>query len=224
MRIKTIPNRLFKIKDANEWFLRNKASLKSMNMKKDEISNLIISWLKPFKKDIKKMIEIGCGNGQRLDYISNNLNALGKGIEPSDKAISYAKRYFSHLEIRCEYSDKISFKGKDFDYIHLGFFLYLVDRSLFLKSISEIDRLLKFGGFISILDFDVPSPYSNKFSHNKNLFSHKLNNSQVFLSTGFYSLVNKVSFSHKRIYFDKEINERVSLCLLYKEKNVFKGC
>ena len=54
------------------------------------------------------------------------------------------------------------------------------------------------------------------------MFSHKLNNSNVFIASGLYSVVNKYQFSHQNFFFDKDINERVSLTLLYKEKNVFK--
>ena len=89
---------------------------------------------------------------------------------------------------------------------------------------AEIDRVLKFGGFLSILDFDTPYPYSNEYIHKKGVLSHKHNNSSIFLSTSFYTVVNKFSFSHKNFHFTKVIDERVSLFLLFKEKGIFSGC
>jgi len=97
----------------------------------------------------------------------------------------------------------------------------LVDRELYLRCISEADRLVKFGGFLSIIDFDTPYPYSNPYTHLSGVFSHKQNNSDVFVASGLYSVVNKFQFSHSNFFFDKEINERVSLTLLYKETQIF---
>jgi len=62
---------------------------------------------------------------------------------------------------------------------------------------------------------DVP------YTHQSGVFSHKQNNSDVFVSSGLYSVVNKFQFSHSNFFFDKEINERVSLTLLYKEAQIF---
>ena len=44
-------------------------------------------WLVPFKKNINKMLEIGCGNGFSLDYLSNEIKAKAFGIEPSKNAL-----------------------------------------------------------------------------------------------------------------------------------------
>ena len=115
----------------------------------------------------------------------------------------------------------IKFNEK-YDLVHLGFFLYLVDREFFLRCISEADRLVKFGGFLSIIDFETPFRYSNSYSHLNGVYSHKQNNSDVFVASGLYSVVNKFQFSLKNFFFHKDINERVSLTLLYKETEIFK--
>lgn len=49
-----------------------------------------------------------------------------------------------------------------------------------------------------------------------------MNYSKVFESIVLYTIVNKYQFTNNQDFFDKEINERVSLTLLYKEKDVFK--
>ena len=63
-----------------------------------------------------------------------------------------------------------------FDLVHLGFFLYVLDREKYFACISEADRLLKPGGFMSIVDFDTPFSYSNKNKHRNGLWSHKTSN------------------------------------------------
>ena len=82
--------------------------------------------------------------------------------------------------------------------------------------------MLKFGGFLSIIDFETPYPYSNLYSHNENILSHKHKNSDVFVASGLYTIVNKYQYSHENFFFDKKIDERVSLTLLFKETDIFR--
>ena len=210
--------KIFKEKEANNWFNRNKKKLSKKS--NDPITNTLINWLKPFKNNINHILEIGCGGGHRLDKFAKTLNAKAYGIDPSSNAINYIKSKFPKINATVAFSDEIPYEN-EFDLVHLGFFLYLVDRKLYLKSISEIDRLIKFGGFLSIIDFETPYSYTNKYSHQKGVYSHKHSNSDVFISSGLYSLVNRYHFSHNNFYFDKKIDERLSLTLLYKETDIF---
>ena len=75
-----------------------------------------------------------------------------------------ANNKFPSLNLKLGFGDSLPLKK---NLVHLGFFLYLVDRKDYLKCISEADRMLKFGGFLSIIDFETPFPYSNQYSYNK---------------------------------------------------------
>ncbi len=209
----------FQAGEADKWFIRNLESLEKRQ--EDKTAALLVDWLDPFKQDINSLVEIGCGSGHSLFYLSKMLDAEGYGVEPSQDANKFIKNKFPDLVVEVGWGDDIPFEGS-FDFVHLGFFLYLVDRSRYLSSIKEADRVLKPGGFLSIVDFDTPFPYSNEYSHQKGVYSHKINNSNAFVATGMYSVVNKYQFSHNNFFFDKDINERVSLTLLYKEKEIFK--
>ena len=204
--------------EANEWFRRNKEKLE--NTRNDSVTELLLAWLEPFANEISDVLEIGCGSGHRLKKIVSFFSAKGFGVEPSFEAVEYIKNTFPQIVAKKGFGDDVPFSQK-FDLVHLGFFLYLVDREFYLRCISEADRLVKFGGFLSIIDFDTPYPYSNVYSHQPGIFSHKQNNSNVFIASGLYSVVNKFQFSHGNFFFDKEINERVSLTLLYKETKIF---
>ena len=204
--------------EANEWFRRNKEALESRI--NNSTTDLLVDWLKPFATEISDVLEIGCGSGHRLKKMADSFSAKGFGVEPSFEAIEYIENTFPQIVAKKGFGDDVPFTQK-FDLVHLGFFLYLVDRELYLRCISEADRLVKFGGFLSIIDFDTPYPYSNPYTHQSGVFSHKQNNSDVFVASGLYSVVNKFQFSHSNFFFDKEINERVSLTLLYKETQIF---
>lgn len=210
----------FKKEEADNWFLRNISFVENENNKVH--LNHLISWLLPFKAEIKNILEIGCGSGHALNYLCEKLEATGVGVDPSKKAINYATKNFpEELSFIVGTADKINLPESSFDFIHLGFFLYLIDREDYFKTISEVDRLVKPGGFISILDFDPLHNNKREYHHKKGLFSFKNKNSHIFTSTGHYSLVNKISFSHENMYFSKDPHERCELCLLYKETDPY---
>lgn len=204
----------FKNGEADAWFRRNIKSLETNG--DEEFIKLLIDWLTPFEDELYDILEIGCGTGHRLNQMSQHLKANAYGVDPSSEAVEYIKNAFPSVNVKIGFGDEVPYTKK-FSLVHLGYFLYLVDRKLYLRCISEADRLVKFGGFLSIIDFDTPFPYSNEYRHKKGVFSHKQNNSDVFVASGLYSIVNKFQFSHSHFFFDKNIDERVSLTLLYKE-------
>jgi SAM-dependent methyltransferase len=206
--------------EADQWFIRNKKAVEKRGDHKS--ANLLASWLEPYKSQIKDILEIGCGTGHSLFELSKSLNANGFGVEPSPKAVSYLNKEFPKLKAYVGFGDAVPI-NRTFNLVHLGFFLYLVDREKYLRCVSEADRLVEFGGFLSIVDFETPFPYSNEYSHQKGVFSHKTSNSDVFVASGLYSIVNRYQFSLSNFHFDTDIDERVSLTLLYKEKELFNG-
>ena len=210
--------KLFSEGEADAWFGRNRHALETSGSNKP--IELLAEWLAPFSTEVGTVLEIGCGTGHGLDVLSSRLGATGYGVEPSSEAVENIGVEFPSLTAKVGFGDEVPFEGP-FDLVHLGFFLYLVDRELLLRCVSEADRLVRPGGFLSIIDFDTPYPYSNSYSHADGHFSHKTNNSDVFTASKLYSVVNKFQFSHSGFNFHKEINERVSLTLLYKETHVF---
>lgn len=211
---------VFKNGEANEWFTRNIQTIE--NSGPSEIIDLLVKWLRPFGEELSNVLEIGCGSGHRLKQITKSLKIDGYGVDPSSLAINYINQFFPSLNAKVGLADDLPYNIK-FDFVHLGHYLYLCDKEFFLRSVSEADRLLKFGGFLSIIDFDTPIPFSNEYSHKKGVYCHKQNYSDVFVASGLYSVINKYQFSHNNFYFDKKINERISLTLLYKETNIFKN-
>ena len=56
---------IFAKSGADKWFQRNKEQLKKDEL--DEPILLLCEWLRPFESQIRSVLEIGCGNGQRLN-------------------------------------------------------------------------------------------------------------------------------------------------------------
>ena len=70
---------LFEDAEANHWFNRNKNAFENYEKMRSYHYFKLVTF---YKKDIKKILEIGCGSGHRLNKICTSLIAEGFGLEP----------------------------------------------------------------------------------------------------------------------------------------------
>lgn len=210
---------LFSSEDADGWFNRNMAHIDSIGI--SPITMAIVGALEPFESKLDNILEIGCGSGARLNEVCKRNNSKGYGLDPSEKAIDYCRKNYPSIQFQVGYSNSLPYADEKFNLVILGFFLYLVDRSMYLRSIAEADRVLKPGGVMIVIDFDSPLAYANEFAHNPELLAYKTNNSSVLLSSSLYSLVSKVPISGSSIGFSENVDGRASLQLLFKELTPF---
>ena len=207
--------------EGDAWFNRN---VKAVRKGGDNTRKILVDWCTPFKKSISTILEVGAGSGYPLAYMSEKLDAKSEGIEPSKKAVELWNKNKIQIKggintnLRVGTANLLPYENKKFDLLVFGFCLYLVDREDLFQSISEADRVLKNNGLLAIIDFDPLKPFKNEYSHKENIFSFKNNYSNIFLASGHYSLMYKHSFSHHDEIFDTDVNERVSLSLLFKEE------
>lgn len=175
----------------------------------------------PFRSKVQNILEIGCGSGEKLAKLTEYFEASGFGLDPSQMAINKAKDVAqynnSKLNFEVGLATDLPYQDEMFDFVFFGFCLYLVPPSETYKAIMEANRVLKYGGFVAILDFDYGSLKVNPYRHATGVFSYKNNYSQIFTSSGYYSLVNKWSFNHAGNYFTQDRDERISIEILYKE-------
>lgn len=210
--------------EGDAWFIRNSKNLSSLDNVKNGVEiSFILSELLPFKDCIHEVLEIGCGNAIKLEVLCNELNAVGSGLDPSVKAINNGNDRKKDTELRLFVgsADFLPFDTDSFDVVFFSFCLYLVDRSFLLKTLSEADRVLRPGGFLCITDFDVPVPLKRGYVHAPQVFSFKNDYTRFFCQNGLYSLFAKKSFSHSYPFFSKEVSERVSTSLVFKEIDPF---
>ena len=201
-------------REGDAWFRRNPPS--------GEFHHLVAEFLEySLGNDavLATCLEVGCSDGSLLEIISQKFKCTsGLGIDPSHAAIEQAKETRSGmLDFQVATGDQIPSLDSSNSLVVAGFFLYVVDRSLYMRVISELDRVLMPGGFLLIIDFDSSMPLKTQYRQQEGIYSYRNSNSEVFLSTHHYSLVAKKSLSHDSNVFEKEPHERISLSLLYKE-------
>ena len=77
-------NKDFFYKKVADDFFKRQQKNSNNNIK---LLEFVVNWLEPFKKDIKKIVEIGCCNGKCLSFLSKKLEVKPFGVEPSSVAI-----------------------------------------------------------------------------------------------------------------------------------------
>lgn len=212
-------SKIFLESEGDSWFERNKAVVdgKSSFYETDTIKRVLAHC----RGGIKDILEIGCGNGAKLDDLCNFFTASGAGVDPSPAAIKDGTKAHKQLSLSVGTAENLSFPDNHFDLVYFGFCLYLVDRNEILKAIAEADRVLKSGGFIAILDFDPKLRHKRPYHHKVGLFSYKTSYADFFVAGGHYYLVAKESFSHGANHFTTDSDERVSVSILYKEPEAY---
>ena len=82
---------IFLKSEADAWFVRNKENLSRRNFEDDNVVRAISDISKSSGNTMLKILEIGCGGGERLNYISNSINCLVSGVDPSLDAVNHCK-------------------------------------------------------------------------------------------------------------------------------------
>ncbi|CAM3525291.1 class I SAM-dependent methyltransferase [Flavobacterium saliperosum] len=205
--------------EADAWFERNKSVINNYKPESDKVLELIKNYgLQP-----QSILEIGCSAGYRLNAIKTLLpNSEVFGIEPSSRAIEYGKSNYSDVNFVHGTADNLShFETESLDIVIVGFVFYVIDRNILLKVVAEIDRVLKNGGILIIVDFFSESSLKNVYQHIEefNAYSFKQNYDEIFTATKLYYLLDKSTWSHSEKALDATSNyyDKYSVSLLKKD-------
>jgi ubiquinone/menaquinone biosynthesis C-methylase UbiE len=219
-------NEIFSQGEGDAWYRRNKSSLQSpADLKFRSDMDFLCRELGPLRGEIGSMLEIGASSGLKLEYICDQLECRGHGIDPSELAVidGNARAKKAEISLSTGRSDKLDFADGSFDLVYFGFSLYFCDRDKILRSLSEADRVLRPGGFLAITDFDPEGPKVNQYIHRPGIFSFKQDYSTILLATSAYHLMAKRSYSHHQDHFDHDPDERVATWILYKRPSPDAG-
>lgn len=205
--------------EANAWFDRNKTVIDNYSLDRDRVITLI----KEYNLNPKNVLEIGCSAGYRLNAINSIYkDCISYGIEPSQKAIEFGRKNYPDVKFIHGTADNLnSFEKESLDIVIVGFVFYVIDRNILLKVIAEIDRVLKNGGILIIVDFFSESSLKNVYQHIKEFtaFSFKQNYDEVFTASKLYYLLDKSTWNHSGKVLDATDNyhDKYSISLLKKD-------
>ncbi len=212
------------IEESNNYFERNKNDITDVDeaSKNAHLSgDFIEKYLREYPGAIGSILEIGCNYGYNLNYLSRRHGIECWGIEPSDKAVDFGigrwKDSNPKVHLVQGISNKLPYRDQQFDIVMVGFLMYVTPREMIADTVSEVNRVLKEGGFLILTDFDTPVLYKRVNKHNDAMPVYKEDYAKRFLPIG-YTLAEKNSYFQGGDCFCPDIQERVSTQFLYKEK------
>lgn len=169
---------------AEKYFERNK------NIKEDVHNSTI--YLKNLLKneEIETICEVGCFTGIQLNYLCNEFNCKGIGIDASEKSILKAKKKYKNILFKQGVSTTLELEDDSFDLMCFGFFLYILSNKDYNKSIEQAKKKLKKGKFLYIFDFDSISKKKCKHDNNINITKRD------------YSYIEGFKLLEKKVYYE----------------------
>ena len=140
----------------------------------------------PFRP--KRVLEIGCADGWRLEKLRTAYGCEVFGAEPGRQAgIEAAARRVPVVQCTAA---TLAVPGP-FDLVIYGFCLYLADPSEWLRIAAEGDAVLVDGGHIVVHDFADTGPYAKPYKHHPALLSYHFDFAQLWACHPFYEAVSR---------------------------------
>jgi len=213
----TKQKKIFSDSEGNQWFNQNINS-NNANIYINDKNDKTIEILKFIELIPKKVLEIGCSSGKKLNLIKKAFSADCWGIDPSSKAIEAGKKEYSEIVLNVGTADDLPYDDNSFDTIIFGGCLCLCDRNDLFKIAYEADRCLKNEGTLIVKDFFPTFPFKNNYSHVEGVYIYKLDYSKMFLWNPSYAEVANFVFSHSGFEHRDVPNEKVAIIVLRKNE------
>jgi SAM-dependent methyltransferase len=206
--------------EGDQWFARNCKALTTF-LAQDE-KGPVYQTLATIDFRPKRVLEIGCSNGTKLDVLRRHLypGADFFGIDPSSEAICDGKARFPGLNLSVGMADSLDFSDGYFDLVIYGFCLCYCDRSSLFKVIHEGNRVLADQGLLTILDFHTPMPYRNPYCHREGMFCYKMDYSRVFTWHPYYFILRQHVFCFETAAPPMSVDSRHAVTVLAKDSSL----
>lgn len=174
------------VAESDAYFERNKDNLP------DQSEDRAIGYFRRFGlRRTDAVLDIGCFTGFHLEWLREAFGCACFGIEPSSKAIAYGQSKYPQLNLRVGFAhDLDSFDDASFDVVMIRGTMCLVGREVLLRTVQQIDRVLKEGGRLVIEDFAPMSVVRTQWKHlpGKEVYCYKQPYWEMFTATHIYHM------------------------------------
>jgi ubiquinone/menaquinone biosynthesis C-methylase UbiE len=210
---------VFLATEGDAWLARNRASLttKQENPNHDPVLRELTDFLPAGAGSGLRILEIGCGDGSRLAWISRKAGADCVGIDPSTEAILATRA--KGVEAVRGTADSLQFEDRSFDIVIFGFCLYLCDREDLFRIAAEVDRVLRSPGWLVIHDFFSPSPIARPYHHHSGVWSYKMDYRCLFAwHPDYVCVTHKVRHHDDATAYTDSTDDWVAVSVLRKRR------
>lgn len=179
--------------EADNWFFRNQEALR----KKTGTDVVSAAALSVAKKNTC-LLDVGCSDGWRADFLRNATGCEAFGVDPSGAAVASGQSRFPELRLQRGLVTALPFEPSSFDLLIVSYVLHWVDRPLLNLAISEVERVLAPGGYLVLADFLPDAPIKKIYHHVKDeeIFTFKQDYSESFLAAEKFERVGRVVYNH----------------------------
>lgn len=202
----------FLLGEGDRWFERNQQALSLRSFANDEV----VKAIKELKLPINNILEIGCADGSRLDYLNRVMGFQCTGVDVSFSAIESGCRSFPNIKLEVCPADNLNFDNSLFNVVIIGFCLYLCDREDLFTIAKEVDRVLSDNGVVIINDFHPLQPYKKAYVHSDEVYSFKMDYSLLFTWNPIYTKIYQKIYNHDGTNNIQSIDDRISVVTLHK--------
>lgn len=211
-----LQDEVFVQSEGDRWFDRNRAALHGF----DPSADLPVRLLELYGLRPLSVLEVGAANGARLAAIHRITGARTLAVEPSAQAIRDGRSHFPSVTFVRGTADSVPLKDR-YDLVIVNFVFHWIDRLTLLRSVAEVDRLVRDGGFLIVGDFQPANRLSVRYHHRTDhaVHTYKQNYAELFLAAGLYHPVALLTAHHSDKKLDAEApeGERVGAWLLRKQ-------
>jgi len=197
--------------EGDKWFERNRDKIVNKLIQGQDV---VVTQLLDLPPPLERILEIGCSNGYRLEWLNKILNCECKGIEPSAKAVEEARK--KGLDVQQGTADSLPYPSNYFDVVIFGFCLYLCDREDLFKIAYEADRVLKNPGWLIIHDFFSKTSCKNEYHHLPGLYSYKMDFKTLFTWHPSYTCFYSRIAHHETAQYTDSYHDWVEISVLRK--------
>lgn len=203
--------------EGDAWFDRNHLAINKYQFGEDDRVIRAIDLCLQSSMDSgasRKLLEIGCGEGGRLQWLSECRGIECSGVDPSEKAVCLARE--RGLDAIKGTADQLPFGDNEFDFVVFGFCLYLCDRDDLFSISKEADRVLRDSGWLIIMDFFADAPIKRPYHHLSGVYSYKMDYRKLWDWHPAYTCFSHTVTHHVSSEFCDDINEWVAVSVLRK--------
>jgi trans-aconitate methyltransferase len=216
---------VFMTGEGDAWYRRNRTHVGPADLLVRLISRV------SGRERMQRVCELGCANGWRLALLRSYFasNSVFAGIDASGDAIAEGRKQFPDLDLRQSALSQVP-HDEPFDLVIVNFVLHWIDRDLLSRCIGEIDRLVKWDGYLFVGDFLPDFPMRRHYHHlpGQEVYTYKQDYAQAFLGLSFYKELNRVTYSHahRQSGLDGAIspvegNDRAFISVLHKTPRAY---
>lgn len=205
---------IFLESEGDAWYRRNRAAVQERRLPDEDPVLQEVLRLPVGSAGKTAFLEIGCGVGQRLEWLQRNYEAECSGLDPSQAAVASAVA--RSIDARIGTADDLPFENAVFDVVIFGFCLYLCDREDLFTIAAEAHRVSKPSAWIIIHDFYSPDPETGRYSHHDGITTYKMDYSSLFTWHPAYHCLSHRIVHHSTLAYTDQQDEWVAISAIRK--------